>query len=39
LESIELAEDYKKSYTSIGSREIKMDLPSARFNDVTVSGK
>ncbi|MEF8835438.1 MAG: TldD/PmbA family protein [Candidatus Thermoplasmatota archaeon] len=39
LESIELADDYKKSYSSIGSREIKMDLPSARLNDVTVSGK
>jgi len=39
LETIELADDYKKSYASIGSREIKMDLPSARFNDVTVSGK
>ncbi|MEF8874302.1 MAG: TldD/PmbA family protein [Candidatus Thermoplasmatota archaeon] len=39
LESIELADDYKKSYESIGSREIKMDLPSTRLNDVTVSGK
>ncbi len=39
LETIELADDYKKAYSSIGSREIKMDLPSARFNDVTVSGK
>ncbi|MBS3782396.1 MAG: TldD/PmbA family protein [Candidatus Thermoplasmatota archaeon] len=39
LESIELADDYKKSHASIGSRDIKMDLPSARFNDVTVSGK
>jgi len=38
LKSIELADDYKKSYESIGSREIKMDLPSARFNDITVSG-
>ncbi len=39
LESIELADDYKKNYTSFGGSEIKMDLPSARLNDVTVSGK
>lgn len=39
LETIDLAKDYKKSSIGIGSRAIKVDLPSARFNDVTVSGK
>jgi len=39
LETTELADDYKKFHASLGSREIKMDLPSARFNSVTVSGK
>ena len=39
LETIELADDHKKVYESIGSREIKMDLPSAKLNDVTISGK
>lgn len=39
LKTIELSDDYKKFHTAIGSREIKTDLPSGRFNDVTVSGK
>ncbi len=39
LKSMELGKDYKKIRTGIGSRSIKMDLPSTRMNDVTISGK
>ncbi|MFW5928490.1 MAG: metallopeptidase TldD-related protein, partial [Thermoplasmatota archaeon] len=39
IESIELADDYKKTYLSLGGSSFKMELPTARLNDITVSGK
>ncbi len=39
LDTIELGDDHQKSYYSVGSAEVKVELPTARLNDVTVSGK
>ncbi len=39
IKSIELGDDYKKSYLSLGGASLKMDIPTARLNDITVSGK
>ncbi|MFP4051181.1 MAG: TldD/PmbA family protein [Thermoplasmata archaeon] len=39
IESIELADDYKKTHLSLGGASLKMEIPTARLNDVTVSGK
>ena len=39
LKTIQLADDYKKTYMSLGGRSLKLDTPSARIDDVVVSGK
>ncbi len=39
LETIELADDHKKCFMEVGSRSLIIDTPSARLNDVTISGK
>ena len=39
LNTIRLADDHKKTYLSIGGRSLKLDTPSARMDEVIVSGK
>ncbi|KXA93836.1 hypothetical protein AKJ66_00665, partial [candidate division MSBL1 archaeon SCGC-AAA259E22] len=39
LNSIELADDYKKCYQNIGSQRLIIETPTARLNDVTLSGR
>ncbi|MFO8110525.1 MAG: TldD/PmbA family protein [Thermoplasmata archaeon] len=38
LRTMELGDDYKKIYASIGSTAVKMELPSIKLTDVTISG-
>ncbi|MFO7791708.1 MAG: TldD/PmbA family protein [Candidatus Saliniplasma sp.] len=39
LKTIRLADDHKRTYMSIGGRSLKMDTPSARVDEIMVSGK
>ena len=39
IKSIELADDYKKTHLAMGGRSFKLDMPTARLNNITVSGK
>lgn len=39
LDTIRFADDHKKTYMSIGSTSLRLDTPSARLDEVTVSGK
>ncbi len=39
LHSMELADDHKKIFYAIGSAVLKMEVPSIKLNDVTISGK
>ncbi len=37
LGKIELADDHRQTYLRLGAREIKLELPSARFSEMSVS--
>ncbi len=39
LYSMELADDYKKVFYAVGSATLKMEVPSIKLTDVTISGK
>lgn len=39
IKSIELADDHKKTHLAMGGRSFKLDMPTVRLNDITVSGK
>ncbi len=39
LETIEMADDHKKCFMEVGSRSLIIDTPSARLNDITISGE